>query len=89
MNDYRLTDGDEFAAIARTRETVKLWQRTRSAPNDYVTSADECNTLERLAAGAIGCNLYDLRDSELAWVANMVRVVAADVLGRSLVEVAR
>jgi hypothetical protein len=58
-NENRMIDEDRAVVRVRMREVVRTWQdgpRNRSIERDV---------LVRVAAGAIGCGLVDLRDSEI------------------------
>lgn len=69
-HDSRLTDSDRAVMGTAVRAAVAGWGSSRVAGTDAVT-------LVRIAAHAIGCSLYDLRDSELVWIEMDVAVVLA------------
>lgn len=64
---YRFTDADEGASVRRMAETVALWKQS-SATGEVQTDPTTREALVRVGAAAIGCGIYDLRDSELSWL---------------------
>lgn len=80
----RLTDADRDAMTAKVREIAKCWHATHIP---VAITDGEVRFLERAAYRVLGCIPYDLRDVEIAWTTDMVRVVVADVFALALVEV--
>lgn len=71
IDRYRLSSGDEVRIIEAIRRADVAWGEKRPIPAEFV------DTLERLAAHAIGCSLFDLRDSEREWIANVISELSA------------
>lgn len=68
---YRLTSEDEQTIRARLAATVADWRSAGGAARPE--NAAQLGTLTRVGAHAIGCSLYDLRDSEVAWIETTAR----------------
>ena len=73
---YRLTPADEDRIRTAIADAVDRWSYGRGAGNRYVPSAQDLTTLERIAHRSIGCDHSDLRDVELAWIAERVAMTA-------------
>jgi hypothetical protein len=76
----RLTSSDIETMAVRVRETLRHWIRNSADGRFSAYSCTDHETLERVAHNAIGCRIYDLRDSELAQVTSLVAIIAADLL---------
>lgn len=73
----RLTDSDRNAITARVTEVLKMWRH--NAPFGRMPSicSSDIVALERTAYHSIGCNVHDLRDSELEEIEATVNRLAA------------
>lgn len=67
----RLTDQDRRTIADRIDSTAREWS---SYGNQWKASFADCASVERIAHHAIGCSSADLRSSELAEIAQTVRV---------------
>ena len=62
----RFESADRIAIVGRIQATIATWGPT------YVGQWSDVQSLERVAAHAIGCTAYDLRDSELEEITSHV-----------------
>ena len=81
IDAYRLTEADEVLMVGTVRDLLKRWVREHDGAGWY--GATDHEALERVAAHAIGCSFYDLRDVELEWITRTVALIAADVFAGS------
>lgn len=63
----RFTDEDETRVFGAITSAVAGYGR------DYRVTAADWETLRRIAAHAIGCSTFDLRDSELAFIDDAIQ----------------
>lgn len=75
---YRLATTDEDRITEAIRATLYLWHDNATAPLTALTS-DMVAILTRIGCNAIGCTEFDMRDSELRYVAGEIDRLAAQI----------
>jgi len=71
-DENRLTSEDVGRMSAKVREAVARWRSPQASGPAYALKAEDRLVLQRLAAHSIGCSIFDLRDSELDIISDII-----------------